>query len=47
MDMKARKIYKFEDPREVEIAGRCCRVWLDEDTLDDEAVAERSWRNTW
>jgi hypothetical protein len=41
--MKARRIYKFTDPREVEIASRCCRVWVDEDTLDADAVllAER------
>ena len=25
-------------PLQVEIVARCCRVWLDEDTLDPEAV---------
>lgn len=38
-DMKARKIHPFTDSREVEIASRCCRVWLDEDTLDEDAVS--------
>jgi hypothetical protein len=37
--MKARRIYKFTDPREVEIASRCCRVWLNPETLDPEATA--------
>jgi hypothetical protein len=38
-EAKARHICRFEDAREVEIAARCCRVWVDEDTLDEEAVA--------
>ena len=36
--MKTKFIYKFSDPREVEIVSRCCRKWDDEDTLDPEAV---------
>ena len=35
---KTKFIYKFTDPREVEIVSRCCRKWNDEDTLDPEAV---------
>ncbi len=38
-DMKSKYIHKFEDPREVEIASRVLRVWLDEDTLDPDAMA--------
>ncbi|PNH01578.1 Tiny macrocysts protein B [Tetrabaena socialis] len=30
--------YKFKDSREVEIAARCARRWLDEDTVDPEAM---------
>jgi hypothetical protein len=42
-DVKAKHIHKFKDPREVEIAARCCRKWLDEETLEQEGVrlAER------
>ena len=42
-DAKPRHIYKFSDAREVEIASRVCRKWLDEDTLEEEGVllAER------
>jgi hypothetical protein len=45
-DAKARHLYDFTDPREMEVASRCCRVWLDEDTLDDTnvPVAERMLR---
>src|SRR5690349_11737610 len=41
--MKAKHIYEFQDPREVEMVGRCCRAWLDMDTLEPDgvAVAER------
>ena len=44
--MKPKRIYKFSDPRQVEIASRCCRKWLDEDTLQEEGVllAERMIR---
>ncbi|GLC40592.1 hypothetical protein PLESTM_001090800 [Pleodorina starrii] len=36
----SKSIYKFTDAREVEIAARCCRRWVeDEDTLEPEAVA--------
>ncbi|KAL6754986.1 hypothetical protein V8C86DRAFT_270236 [Haematococcus lacustris] len=42
-DAKLHRVYPFTDPRQVEIASRCCRQWLDEDTLDEEAgrLAER------
>ncbi|KAJ9529670.1 hypothetical protein QJQ45_014402 [Haematococcus lacustris] len=42
-DTKLHRVYPFTDPRQVEIASRCCRQWLDEDTLDEEAgrLAER------
>ncbi|KAJ9531082.1 hypothetical protein QJQ45_000885 [Haematococcus lacustris] len=35
---RAKFIYRFRDPREVEIVARCCRKWVDEDTLDKESV---------
>ncbi len=37
------RIYKFTDAREVEIASRCCRKWVDDDHLDEDEVhlAER------
>ncbi|KXZ55666.1 hypothetical protein GPECTOR_2g1216 [Gonium pectorale] len=35
----SKSIYRFSDAREVEIAARCCRRWVDEDTLEPEAVA--------
>ncbi|PNH09214.1 Tiny macrocysts protein B, partial [Tetrabaena socialis] len=38
-NMKSKFIYRFEDAREVEIAARCCRRWIDEDTPEPEAVA--------
>ncbi|KXZ43615.1 hypothetical protein GPECTOR_85g345 [Gonium pectorale] len=31
-------LYRFTDAREVEISARCCRRWVDEDTLEPEAV---------
>ncbi|GFR47567.1 hypothetical protein Agub_g9292 [Astrephomene gubernaculifera] len=31
--------YRFRDAREVEIAARCARRWLDEDTVDPDAMA--------
>jgi hypothetical protein len=39
-------IHKFSDPREVEVASRVLRVWVDEDTLDQGrvALAERIMR---
>ncbi|GFH07292.1 uncharacterized protein HaLaN_02074, partial [Haematococcus lacustris] len=42
-EVKLKKIHPFTDPRQVEIASRCCRQWLDEDTLEPDAVvlAER------
>lgn len=27
------------DPREVEMVSRCCRVWVDMDTVDPDAAA--------
>ncbi len=41
--MRPEYIHTFRDPREVEIASRCCRVWVEHDILDDDAVllAER------
>jgi hypothetical protein len=33
-----RFIFRFKDPREVEIVGRCTRRWIDEDTLVPDAV---------
>ncbi|GFR51520.1 hypothetical protein Agub_g13936 [Astrephomene gubernaculifera] len=29
----------FESPRDVEIAARCCRVWVDRNVLDKDALA--------
>ncbi|KAL6757143.1 hypothetical protein V8C86DRAFT_1716601 [Haematococcus lacustris] len=42
-DAKLKKIHPFTDPRQVEIASRCCRHWVDEDTLEPDGVvlAER------
>jgi hypothetical protein len=39
-------VYEFTDAREIEIAARCCRRWLDEKTLDPSAteLAERITR---
>ncbi|KXZ42487.1 hypothetical protein GPECTOR_142g708 [Gonium pectorale] len=39
---KARRIYKFDDPREVEIVSRVCRKWTDphKEVLDRKAVKE-------
>ncbi|GFR50532.1 hypothetical protein Agub_g12802 [Astrephomene gubernaculifera] len=39
---KARRIYKFGDPREVEIVSRVCRRWVDphREVLDRRAVKE-------
>ncbi|EFJ49262.1 phosphate acetyltransferase [Volvox carteri f. nagariensis] len=39
---KARRIYKFGDPREVEIVSRVCRKWVDQhrEILDKRAVKE-------
>ncbi|GIL45019.1 hypothetical protein Vafri_2438, partial [Volvox africanus] len=39
---KARRIYKFGDPREVEIVSRVCRKWVDQhrEVLDKKAVKE-------
>jgi hypothetical protein len=34
---KLKDIYKFSEEQQVEVLARCCRVWLDEDTLDPEA----------
>lgn len=36
---KARSIYKFACPREVEVVTRCCRVWIDDGELQPEAIA--------
>ncbi|KAJ9530074.1 hypothetical protein QJQ45_023353, partial [Haematococcus lacustris] len=42
-EAKLKKIHPFTDPRQVEIASRCCRHWVDEDTLEPDGVvlAER------
>lgn len=32
-------VYVFTEPREAEIASRCCRSWVDEDTLTPSEVA--------
>ncbi|KAL6762973.1 hypothetical protein V8C86DRAFT_516282 [Haematococcus lacustris] len=32
------EVYEVTDSRQVEILARCCRVWVDRDTLDPEAV---------
>ncbi|GLC70645.1 hypothetical protein PLESTF_001017600 [Pleodorina starrii] len=34
----SKSIYRFTDAREVEIAARCCRRWVEDDTLEPEAV---------
>ncbi len=34
----ARLGWQVSDAREIEILSRCCRVWVDPDTLDPEAV---------
>lgn len=36
---RARDIHRFISPREVEIVARCCRVWIDVDTLNPDSVA--------
>lgn len=36
---KSRSIYQFTDVREVEILTRCCRKWIDPETLDPAAIA--------
>jgi hypothetical protein len=35
---KSKSIYRFTDVREVAIAARCCRQWIDEDTVELDAV---------
>jgi hypothetical protein len=35
---KLKDIYKFSEVEQVEALTRCCRVWADEDTLDQESV---------
>jgi hypothetical protein len=43
VDVKPKRIHKFRDPREVEIASRCCRKWIDDEALcpDGVRLAER------
>ncbi|GAX73347.1 hypothetical protein CEUSTIGMA_g800.t1 [Chlamydomonas eustigma] len=36
--VKSKSIHKFGDAREVEMCARCCRKWIDDDTLDERAV---------
>jgi hypothetical protein len=36
---RLKDVYKFADVYEVELASRCCRVWVDEDILDADAIA--------
>ncbi|KAJ9530284.1 hypothetical protein QJQ45_023567, partial [Haematococcus lacustris] len=38
-DSKPAPAFKLVDARQVEILSRCCRTWIDADTLDEEAVA--------
>ena len=38
MDTKPMEVYVLTDPREVEILSRCCRVWVDRETLDKVAI---------
>jgi hypothetical protein len=35
----AHHLFEFHDSRQVEILTRCCRVWVDKDVLDPEAIA--------
>jgi hypothetical protein len=35
---KLKDIYKFTQEHQVEMLARCCRQWVDEDTLDEDAV---------
>jgi hypothetical protein len=35
---KLKDIYKFQEVQQVEVLARCCRKWVDEDTLDPEAI---------
>ena len=35
---KPKEVFPLEDARQVEILARCCRVWVDSDTLDKNAV---------
>jgi hypothetical protein len=37
-DARPSQLIAFHDARDVEIAARCCREWLDEDTLDPDVV---------
>ncbi|GFH06384.1 uncharacterized protein HaLaN_01005 [Haematococcus lacustris] len=37
-DDKLTQVYRFTDPRQVEIVARCVRKWVDEDTLQPEAT---------
>ncbi|GFH31904.1 tiny macrocysts protein B, partial [Haematococcus lacustris] len=38
-DSKPAPAFILVDARQVEILSRCCRTWIDADTLDEEAVA--------
>ncbi|KAJ9530064.1 hypothetical protein QJQ45_023344, partial [Haematococcus lacustris] len=38
-DSKPAPAFNLVDARQVEILSRCCRTWIDADTLDEEAVA--------
>ena len=37
-ESRSQDVYVLTDPRQVEILSRCCRVWVDRDTLDKDAV---------
>ncbi|GAX73357.1 hypothetical protein CEUSTIGMA_g810.t1 [Chlamydomonas eustigma] len=36
--IKSKFIHKFWDARQVEMCARCCRKWVEEDVLDEDAV---------
>jgi hypothetical protein len=37
-DAKPSAVFRLTDAREVEILARCCRSWVDEETLNEDAV---------
>jgi hypothetical protein len=36
--VKPYDIYEFTDSRQAEVLARCCRVWVDKETLDPHAI---------
>ena len=45
-EARSQDVHVLTDPREVEILSRCCRVRVDRDTLDKDAVnlaTKASW----